>query len=43
MELVEKKLVEPEEAYVKAVDKSALEAMMKARGIDLGFLKTLQA
>ena len=43
MEVVEKKLVEPQEAYVKAADKSGLEAMMKARGIDLGFLKTLQA
>ncbi len=43
MDVVEKKLVEPQEAYVKAADKSGLEAMMKARGIDLGFLKTLQA
>jgi twitching motility protein PilT len=43
MEVVEKKLVEPQEAYVKAADKSGLEGMMKARGIDLGFLKTLQA
>jgi len=43
MEVVDKKLVEPQEAYVKAADKSGLEGMMKARGIDLGFLKTLQA
>ena len=43
MEVVEKKLVEPQEAYVKAADKPGLEGMMKARGIDLGFLKTLQA
>jgi twitching motility protein PilT len=43
MEVVEKKLVEPQEAYVKAADKSGLEGMMKARGIDLGFLKNLQA
>jgi len=43
MDVVEKKLVEPQEAYVKAADKSGLEGMMKARGIDLGFLKTLQA
>jgi len=43
MDVVEKKLVEPQEAYVKAADKSGLEGMMKARGIDLGFLKTLGA
>jgi len=43
LEVVEKKLVEPAEAYMKAADKAGLEAMMKARGIDLGFLRTLQA
>jgi len=43
MEVVEKKLVEPAEAYMKAADKGGLEAMMRARGIDLGFLKTMQA
>ena len=43
MEVVETKLVEPQEAYVNAADKPGLEGMMKARGIDLGFLKTLQA
>ena len=43
MELVEKKLVEPDEAYMKAVDKSGLEAMLRAKGKDMGFLKTMQA
>jgi twitching motility protein PilT len=43
MDVVEKKLVEPQEAYVKAADKAGLEGMMKARGIDLGFLKSLGA
>jgi twitching motility protein PilT len=43
LEVVEKKLVEPAEAYMKAADKGGLEAMMKARGVDLGFLKTMQA
>ncbi|HTT69083.1 MAG TPA: type IV pilus twitching motility protein PilT [Gemmatimonadales bacterium] len=43
LEVVDKKLVEPAEAYMKAADKSGLEGMMKARGYDLGFLKTMQA
>ena len=43
MELVEKKLVEPAEAYMKAVDKAGLEAMLKAKGHDMSFLKTMQA
>jgi twitching motility protein PilT len=43
MEVVEKKLVEPGEAYMKAADKSGLEAMLKAKGHDMSFLKTMQA
>jgi len=43
MEVVEKKLVEPAEAYMKCADKSGLEAMLKARGHDMSFLKSLQA
>ena len=35
IELVDKKQVEPEEAYMKAVDKAGLEAMFKAKGITL--------
>ena len=34
MELVTKKLVAPEEAYAKAVDKPAIETMMKRLGMD---------
>ncbi len=43
MEVVEKRLVEPAEAYMKAADKSGLEAMLRAKGHDMGFLKTMQA
>jgi twitching motility protein PilT len=43
MEVVEKKLVEPAEAYMKAADKAGLEAMLQAKGHDMGFLKTMQA
>ena len=43
LEVVEKKLVEPAEAYVKAADKPGLEAMLRAKGHDMGFLKSLQA
>jgi len=43
MEVVEKKLVEPAEAYMKCADKSGLEAMLRAKGHDMSFLKTLQA
>jgi twitching motility protein PilT len=41
MDLVERKIVEPVDAYVKAADKSGLEASFKSHGVDLGFLKTL--
>ena len=43
MEVVEKKLVEPAEAYLKAADKTGLEAMLRAKGHDMGFLRQLQA
>jgi twitching motility protein PilT len=41
VDLVERKIVEPVDAYIKSADKSGLEANYKARGIDLGFLKTM--
>ena len=34
MELVTKKLVAPDEAYSKAVDKAGFEALLKRAGID---------
>jgi twitching motility protein PilT len=34
MELVTKKLVEPREAYAKAVDKSGFEGLLKRAGLD---------
>ncbi len=37
LELVDGKLVEPREAWTKAVDKSAFVASLKARGIDTAF------
>ncbi|MFI5280099.1 MAG: type IV pilus twitching motility protein PilT [Gemmatimonadales bacterium] len=43
LDVVEKKLVEPLEAWTKAVDKTALEQMMKAKGINMDFLKNIQA
>ena len=38
MELVTKKLVEPEEAYLKAVDKPAFEGLLKRANIDTKFV-----
>jgi len=35
MALVTKKIVAPEEAYAKAVDKPGFEAMLKRAGIDI--------
>ena len=35
MALVDKKVVEPEEAYMKAVDKASFESILKGRGIKL--------
>jgi twitching motility protein PilT len=39
MELVTKKLVEPQEAYVKSVDKAAFEGLLKRAGIDTKFVQ----
>jgi hypothetical protein len=36
--LVQKKLVEPKEAYMKAVDKNGLVSMFKANGVPTPFL-----
>jgi twitching motility protein PilT len=38
MELVSKKLVAPDEAYAKSVDKSAFEALLKRAGVDTSTL-----
>jgi twitching motility protein PilT len=38
LELVTKKLVAPEEAYVKAVDKPGFEALLKRAGVDTKFV-----
>jgi twitching motility protein PilT len=40
MELVTKKLVAPEEAYSKSVDKPAMEALLKRAGINTSFAAT---
>jgi len=42
MEVVEKKLVDPKDAWMKAVDKSAFEAALKAKGHDMSFLKNVE-
>jgi twitching motility protein PilT len=39
MDLVTKKLVEPEEAYLKAVDKAAFEGLLKRANIDTKFVQ----
>jgi twitching motility protein PilT len=41
VELVKKKTVEPEEAYVKSVDKSGCDALLKRAGIDTKFIQAL--
>ncbi|HWO87985.1 MAG TPA: type IV pilus twitching motility protein PilT [Gemmatimonadales bacterium] len=41
-DLVDKKIVEPYEAWIKSVDKTAFEGMLKAKGHDLSFLKNVQ-
>ena len=38
VDLVERGLVEPKEAYLKAVDKSAITASLKGKGVSLDFL-----
>jgi len=40
LELVKKKVIEPEEAYVRTLDKHALLNAFKAAGIDTDFVKT---
>ena len=37
--MVEKKLVEPKEAYMKSVDKGAFLANLKAKGHDVSFIE----
>ncbi len=39
VELVENGLVEPQEAYMKAIDKSSVAQMLKARGHDVSFVE----
>jgi len=41
MDLVSKKLVEPEEAYLKAVDKAAFEGLLKRANIDTKFVQAV--
>jgi twitching motility protein PilT len=41
MDLVTKKLVEPEEAYLKSVDKPAFEALLKRANIDTKFVSNV--
>jgi twitching motility protein PilT len=41
MDLVTKKLVEPEEAYLKSVDKAAFEGLLKRANIDTKFVTTV--
>jgi twitching motility protein PilT len=42
LDVVDKKLVEPQEAWMKSVDKSAFEAMLKGKGHSLDFLKNIE-
>jgi len=42
LDVVDKKFVEPAEAWMRSVDKTAFEAMLKAKGHDLGFLKNVE-
>ena len=39
LELVTKKLVEPQEAYLKSVDKNAFEGLLKRAGFDTKFVQ----
>ena len=43
MDLVTKKLVEPQEAYLKAVDKAGFEGLLKRTGIDTKFVQAATA
>jgi twitching motility protein PilT len=40
LDLVKRKIIEPQEAYAKAVDKTGLLAMMKTAGVDTSFAAT---
>jgi twitching motility protein PilT len=40
IELVKKDIVEPEEAYIKAVDKSGFEALLKRNNVDTRFIQS---
>ena len=40
MELVTKKIVEPEEAYLKSVDKAAFEGLLKRANLDTKFIQS---
>jgi hypothetical protein len=41
MDLVTKKIVEPDEAYAKAVDKAAFEGLLKRANIDTKFVSAV--
>ena len=43
MELVDAKLVEPKEAYMKGTDKSAILNALKSRGLDTSFVETTES
>jgi len=43
MDLVTKKLVEPEEAFLKAVDKAGFEGLLKRANIDTKFVQAVAA
>ena len=43
LSLVKRKLVEPKEAYMKAVDKAGFESMLNREGVDVSFLKQMGA
>ncbi|HEY2805123.1 MAG TPA: type IV pilus twitching motility protein PilT [Gemmatimonadales bacterium] len=42
LDVVEKKLVEPKEAWMKSVDKAGFEGQLKAKGHDMTFLKHIE-
>src|SRR5215813_8323975 len=43
MDLVTKKLVAPEEAYAKAIDKASFDALLKRNGADMKFMQPAKA
>jgi twitching motility protein PilT len=42
MDLVTKKIVEPQEAWLKSVDKTGFEGLLKRAGIDTKFVQGAQ-